>query len=147
MDSVKPIVKLEQAGSSNLEKASLLPCHISYDGPAPVFEYFHDKIQISNNTHSKTTVCLRGRELNGEELDLPENYTGQVVLCDDGLENDETSEKEIPESTWCINSTFEKVMLWNRDNMRSSEKDQWKRGVLEWIQFASKVKFNCSLYN
>jgi ribonuclease H2 subunit C len=54
----------------------VLPCHIAYNGPANVSQFFKPRVESSNE--ELTLANFRGRKLCGRTVQLPHNYSGTV---------------------------------------------------------------------
>lgn len=55
-----------------------LPCNIDYDGPAPVSSYFI--VKSSDNNDGEVHASLRGRQLVGVAVQLPQNVHGVCAI-------------------------------------------------------------------
>ena len=69
-------IQLESAASEKDIEAHVLPCHIGYDGPSKVSQFF--KAPADPVDESVSTRYFRGRKLCGRTVHLPENYTGRT---------------------------------------------------------------------
>ncbi|WBW74437.1 ribonuclease H2 complex subunit Rnh203 [Schizosaccharomyces osmophilus] len=148
----KPIIQIQNKNEGKLEeKVSLMPCFIDFDGPASVSEFFHDKISKKDGSRNTDLAYFRGRELNGRTLELPEGYMGECVhfplpdradqfYAGNELDNNE-DEASVSEEHCQTSSTFSQFKIWDRDVSTSIEQNQWYKGIVEWTQFASKVRF------
>ncbi|EPX73101.1 ribonuclease H2 complex subunit [Schizosaccharomyces octosporus yFS286] len=148
----KPIIHIENKTEGKTEdNVSLMPCFIDFDGPAPVSEFFHDKISKKDDSTNTDLVYFRGRELNGKTLKLPDGYMGECVhlplpgsvdqsLTGNGQDNIE-DEASVSEEHCQTSSTFSQFRIWDRDVSTSIEQNQWYKGIVEWTQFASKIAY------
>jgi ribonuclease H2 subunit C len=69
-------IQLESAAFGKDIEAHVLPCHIAYDGPSKVSQFF--KARANPADESASTTYFRGRKLCGRTVPLPENYTGRT---------------------------------------------------------------------
>ena len=74
-----------------------LPFNTSYNGPAPVKQYF-----LTSNDAGKLTAYFRGRELKGKVVAIPSGITG-VVLRKDTTNN------------FVSAGIFEEILAWEHD--------------------------------
>ena len=56
----------------------LVPCEISYTGPAPVSMYFKPHAPAAGS-NAPSEAALRGRQLRGRALELPDGVRGAVL--------------------------------------------------------------------
>jgi len=55
----------------------IMPCHIAYNGPSNVSEFF----RVRQDQETQTAVSsFRGRKLCGRRVQLPDNYTGTSTV-------------------------------------------------------------------
>ncbi|EPY50415.1 ribonuclease H2 complex subunit [Schizosaccharomyces cryophilus OY26] len=144
----KPIILFENENEGKPEEnVSLMPCFIGFDGPAPVSEFFHNKISNKDDSN-KLLAYFRGRELNGSILQLPENYVGECVefpllKSEDhsftGNKSESEDEANVSDEHCPASSTFSQFKIWDRDVSTSIEQNKWYKGVIEWTQFASRI--------
>ncbi|CAK0734072.1 hypothetical protein CVIRNUC_000379 [Coccomyxa viridis] len=85
-------------------KVHWLPCTVGYAGSANVGAYFLPKHTGSQSDgYAVEEAHFRGRQLKGTTLQLPDNYTGQVLLkqhvSDEG-------------SQWASQATFTSFTAW-----------------------------------
>ena len=75
------VIDRKQAKQENLQQ---IPCHIKYDGPAPVDVHFNPKPiprSISTQPNFETyEASFRGRGLEGTKVNLPTGYTGNLLV-------------------------------------------------------------------
>jgi hypothetical protein len=104
--------------SSNIksERISLLPCKIQMDGQANVSKYM---IEIDKKT------TLRGRELHGEDLKLPEHYKFVVLQKEDGKD-------------WTMKGKQSEITVWTRDEPPST-RNCGPMNVNSWIKLADAI--------
>lgn len=90
---------------------------------------------------------MRGRRLQGKEVNLPTGYVG-IITQDGGVSrmdrrdvmyNNEEAEEE-QEEIHILNEvgSFEKIVLWDHEKIIEDE-DAFVKGVSEWIGFAEMV--------
>eukprot|EP00249_Psilotum_nudum_P013822 c24532_g1_i1 orf=465-1097(-) len=118
----------------------LLPCCVSYDGPAPVSNYF-----LPNNTGDCTggvqtkQATFRGRRLLGCTMELPHDYCGFVLekeisgKCSDIKKECSVDKPDI----WNATATFQDITYWNHDQCPSST-DSVPR-AFQWLHVASMM--------
>ena len=71
------MIKQIQLQSTPVEKeieAHVMPCHIAYNGPSKVYEFF--KVRPQELKTQTSISSFRGRKLCGRTVSLPEKYTG-----------------------------------------------------------------------
>ena len=103
---------------------SILPCHIDYNGPAPVEEYFKDH--------------FRGRKLVGTEVKLPVGYTGHVLDSSDKGRTTYTDNTQTEERTWHEKSRFERVTVYG-NSAAVGDDSVYVRGIVEWTALAGVI--------
>ncbi|CAL5225635.1 g8491 [Coccomyxa viridis] len=82
-------------------KMHWLPCTISHTGPANVGAYFMPKLTGHHTDgYAIEEAQFRGRQLKGTTLQLPDGYTGQVLVRQDA------------ESNWVPQTLFTEFTYW-----------------------------------
>lgn len=89
------------ATSSRKSNVHYLPCGIKYDGPTDVNSFFRISTDVSTGV---LTSHLRGRELKGSHVVLPNNISGLCV----------TPGKDDPRQ-WEVTAEFDDMTLWEHD--------------------------------
>jgi len=105
-----------------------IPWKICHDGPAPVSKYFvTEEIQGAPDVHMGS---FQGRGLRGQEVKLPEGYSGVVV------------EKHVDgdEQTFVPVKRFDRLTYWNHDVMPSSCDTMSQ--CMEWMDMADTIHSN-----
>lgn len=70
-------IQLETGNGQKSVDVHVLPCHISYDGPSKVLEFFKPRPDPSDHENGTSTSYFRGRKLCGRTVNLPKNYAGK----------------------------------------------------------------------
>ncbi|XP_041353046.1 ribonuclease H2 subunit C-like isoform X1 [Gigantopelta aegis] len=111
---------------SDVKHCHLLPCEIQYSGDANVASYFQSSIRSDEN--KGLTACIRGRPLNGQEVELPRGYTG-IILKENHRQVTEDDDRHL-----IATHKFEKFTYWNLDKVPSADDRLVK--ALHWINIA-----------
>ncbi|EEB06828.1 ribonuclease H2 complex subunit [Schizosaccharomyces japonicus yFS275] len=141
-------VEAKQQSAVHENVAHLLPCHIDFDGQAPVNEYF--TVEQDEACKENAVAYLRGRELCGTELALPQGYQGYLVQSSstkpepDAMstkreQGSDDEEEELVPTSLAASHIFDKVFYWEQDLQPQLSKDKWYRGIQEWTVFAEKL--------
>jgi hypothetical protein len=104
-----------------------LPCSMDYDGHAPVKSYFLMK-EKSQKGEKKLTAHLRGRELIGQKMQLPDETIGVHATS-------KTDENGLHLE---VNGSFTEMFVWEHDiapNMTEIE------GCMEWMEVSRNVSY------
>ena len=150
---------------------NILPCRIHHDGPvdaSPRYwapETAKGKFSIASRLHSPRTpirgssitdgkpeAYFRGRKLKGQEIGVPQGYTGVIVqeagkektavqaISRGDLDGEEGEEEQ--EEVTMLNEigSFDKVVIWNHESMVDGD-DAFVKGLGEWIGFAQAVSY------
>lgn len=107
----------------------LLPCSIEHDGPLAVSSYFQIKKEKLD-----LKASLRGRELVGKEVQLPQRVCG--VHAVQGQRTQKT------EATWEYAGQFKKLVVWQHDV--APELGPINE-CFDWFDIADKVRLHYSL--
>ena len=109
----------------------LLPAQIMHTGAAEVNIYFKPtQPQDANGQPSgPLKATFRGRQLVGEQMPLPEGYTGTVLQ--DTLAADIGDDEE---RRWVAKASFDKVTYWKHDEL--PQPSDPVRKALEWAALA-----------
>ncbi|KAK3252524.1 hypothetical protein CYMTET_38180 [Cymbomonas tetramitiformis] len=107
----------------------LVPCAIKSNGVAPISQYFRPEA-TDQVIDGKTVLhaALRGRELNGARLGVPDGYNGYVMR---------SSQPASSETTWTAESQFEELTYWLHDVVPTAS-DLLPR-ALEWAELAKEA--------
>ncbi|XP_033853445.3 ribonuclease H2 subunit C isoform X1 [Acipenser ruthenus] len=103
------LASLQRAGGDSVH---LLPCEIEHDGPANVGRYFSPAVK---ETKSEMIVSFRGRGLKGQEVSVPQGYSGMV------LKEDHKPVSEDEDRSLRVRSTFSTLTCWNLETPPSSD--------------------------
>ena len=148
---------------------NILPCRIHHDGPVDASPrywapetaqsqyYIASRLrspgtpfQGSYITDGKPEAYFRGRKLKGQEIGIPQGYTGVIVqeagnekravqnINMGDLDGEEGEEEQ--EDVTVLNEigSFDKVVIWNHESMVDGD-DAFVKGLREWIGFAQAV--------
>src|SRR5579862_1200824 len=150
-------IRLESANVEKSVDVQVLPCHIAYDGPSRVSEFFKPR---PNPADENTSISFfRGRKLCGKTVDLPKDYsgihfihrssrTGNVYRTVDTLaqierarygEEDDDEDDAVEKVHWQSSECFKTITVWDHHVLPESKQDHWIRGVEEWIVMAAAV--------
>lgn len=107
----------------------LVPCAIKSNGAAPISQYFHP-VATDQVIDGKTVLhaALRGRELYGARLGVPDGYYGCVLR---------QSQPASTDITWTAESQFEELTYWLHDVVPTAS-DLLPR-ALEWAELAKEA--------
>ncbi|MGH0174239.1 UNVERIFIED_CONTAM: hypothetical protein FKN15_067253 [Acipenser sinensis] len=103
------LASLQRAGG---DPVHLLPCEIEHNGPASVGRYFSPAVK---ETKSEMIVSFRGRGLKGQEVSVPQGYSGMV------LKEDHKPVSEDEDRSLRVRSTFSTLTCWNLETPPSSD--------------------------
>lgn len=109
-----------------------MPCTIHRDGEAHVEKYFLPATKQEKDGYM--TSSFRGRPLAGQQMNLPKDYIGLNIVCDD--ESQSTTEKTA-NTTWKVKQTFDKFTYWNWDKIPSAN-DKTQQ-VFTWLDIANAI--------
>ena len=105
----------------------LVPCEISYTGPAPVSMYFKPRAPAAAGGASE--AALRGRQLRGRALELPDGVRGAVLQ-----DTVQASVADGEERRWVHTGSFDALTYWKHDDAPTAH-DAAAR-TLEWVKLA-----------
>lgn len=129
----KLLVQCKENSSVNKDKPNVMPhllyCSINKNAPLDEIQfdvsgYFYSNAGTNSNTNQRE-VSFRGRLLTGQEISLPENYSGVVFEASDQ-----------PANTYSQSSEFNSVNVWSlkeRNDCSSFAK------TLEWCEIAETI--------
>lgn len=70
-------IQLQSTAVTKEIDVHIMPCHIAYNGPSNVSEFF----RVRQDQETQTAVSsFRGRKLCGRRVQLPDNYTGTSTV-------------------------------------------------------------------
>ncbi|KAJ2822587.1 hypothetical protein IWW50_004149, partial [Coemansia erecta] len=116
----------------------LLPCSIDHDGPVKSSTYFIPQPQTKDSTFE---TAFRGRQLHGRSIELPEGYSGHVVVeCVSENTNDIAFEENDGCAQLELRSTeqFDRFTVWEHDRLPMPDDDE-VISALAWIQVANSI--------
>ncbi|KAJ2744992.1 hypothetical protein GGI20_002529 [Coemansia sp. BCRC 34301] len=125
----------------------LLPCAVKYSGQANTDTYFLP-LEQPNSTYE---AALRGRQLYGRKIRLPEGYTGHIVT-DSIVTNEvgnsafESEACDVPASELRIllsAGQFGLLTVWEHDRVPAEDDDEFITS-LEWISVAASIHADCT---
>ncbi|EPS68283.1 hypothetical protein M569_06488, partial [Genlisea aurea] len=88
-------------------KVHRLPCCIKYNGPTAVSHYFKPKpAGVEVDGLAVEEAYFRGRNLFGTTIDLPQGYSGFILVKDS---DERTSDH------WETSATFRNLSVWSHD--------------------------------
>lgn len=151
-------IRLEDTKTAKSVSIHVLPCHIAYDGPSNVSQFFKPRIDLQDS--SVSTSYLRGRKLCGKTMPLPKNYTG--ISCSSCLltkghvsypagasteklrsknyeDLPEDDEEETEFRVWQTKEKFESLTVWEHHVPPEESRDNWIKGLQEWTTMAEVV--------
>jgi len=91
----------EFTGSAKSVTLNLLPCSIQHCGPANVSSYFVVKEDPATHIWDSS---FRGRELKGNKVTIPPNYTGLIL-------------RQSNNDTFHISGSFDNFIHWGHDQV------------------------------
>ena len=106
----------------------LVPCEISYTGPAPVSMYFKPRAPAAGS-NAPSEAALRGRQLRGRALELPDGVRGAVLQ-----DTVQASVADGEERRWVHTGSFDALTYWKHDDAPTAH-DAPAR-TLEWVKLA-----------
>ncbi|KAJ2877888.1 hypothetical protein FB639_003584 [Coemansia asiatica] len=149
------VVNLRETKRSSAENGSdnscgslhLLPCAIKYNGPAKTETYFLP-IEQPDGTYE---ASFRGRQLFGRKINIPDLYSGHVVMetaiptntHDSAFESEITDEPETEQRELLTVENFDELMVWEHDRVPAVDDDEFIAS-LEWIDIAASIHADCS---
>ncbi|XP_028659051.2 ribonuclease H2 subunit C [Erpetoichthys calabaricus] len=105
-------LKLSTLSQAEKHPVHFLPCEIEHNREANVDRYF---IPAINKNKNEMTVSFRGRALKGQEINLPQGYTGLVLKEDHRPISDEE------DRTLRVKSTFNSLTYWNLETQPTTD--------------------------
>ncbi|MGH0151055.1 UNVERIFIED_CONTAM: hypothetical protein FKN15_053428 [Acipenser sinensis] len=123
------LASLQRAGG---DPVHLLPCEIEHNGPASVGRYFSPAVK---ETKSEMIVSFRGRGLKGQEVSVPQGYSGMV------LKEDHKPVSEDEDRSLRVRSTFSTLTCWNLETPPSS--DDGVVMTMNWPVIAEAIHLTC----
>jgi len=102
-----------------------LPCKINFNGYSKVSKYFTPYIR-EDDSENTFTCSLRGYPLQGQEVKVPEGYSGVVLRERKHVDSDEIDLK--------ATAVFKKYLSWNWDRMPLDDEIP---KAFQWIDIAS----------
>ncbi|KAI9504308.1 hypothetical protein GGI25_004395 [Coemansia spiralis] len=143
--SVRDIVNLETDQENKPEHLHLLPCAISYDGPAKAATYFIPE----KKPDSTYEASFRGRQLCGRKITLPRSYIGHVViesmphgLSELAFENDVSDTASDQRELRSV-AQIAGLTVWEHDTAPLENDDEFIC-ALEWIDTAASIHADCT---
>ncbi|KAH9883792.1 ribonuclease H2, subunit C [Xylariomycetidae sp. FL2044] len=138
----------DQRSTKTKARINLLPCRVHHDGDVSPIDTFW-KPSRSQERNENSTAYLRGRELHGKTVKLPEGYYGSVVeRTEPKVERQELAEdvelEEVPEEPLKVGAmqgkaVFDEMIVWGHESAVDSSADPYVRGMEEWISFAEQI--------
>lgn len=116
-------ISLKENGSA----IHYLPCSIEHDGPLPVSSFF--QVQTAK---TGLVSSLRGRELVGKVMPLPDGVVGLNIV-----QGSATSKTEL---SWDCSGHFDEITVWQHDVAPDLGQVQ---ECMNWFDIAEKV--SCTL--
>ncbi|KAI5793228.1 ribonuclease H2 non-catalytic subunit-domain-containing protein [Geopyxis carbonaria] len=124
---------------------NLLPCNIRHTGPANAStKHWTPTTSTVSGVNDVPTTYFRGRKLLGNDLILPEGYTGAVLELTDNVimpdEEDEDEEDEQPEKKQFVqHAEFGKVTVWAHEELPNEAGNNVMRGLAEWGEWSKRI--------
>ncbi|KAI5077753.1 hypothetical protein GOP47_0007577 [Adiantum capillus-veneris] len=138
------LIRIAKASCSTLapNQVHLLPCSISFSGPAPVSDYFRPRITDSNMEGVELKeAAFRGRKLLGRTTELPPGYCGlfleKEVTSEGGTRAKKKSTSVAAVDIWNAKATFKDVTYWRHDDNPHSVDSGHK--FLDWLRLAAMM--------
>nr|CAG4641342.1 EOG090X0IC1 [Eulimnadia texana] len=135
---VKIDEELVSKTSKNTGEVHLMPCKIHHDGPANVSTYFtpyiSEKSPSDESSDKVLQASFRGRLLLGQQIEIPENFTGYVLS-----ESKKPLSEESDRKLHC-SDTFQGFTYWNWDH--EPTKNDAVQQVFEWLDVSQAIHQN-----
>jgi len=152
-------IQLTTTGDVKDIAVHVLPCHIAYDGPSKVSQFF--KPRVDPNDEIASTSTFRGRKLCGRSIKFPNKYVGKGIFSYGlklgrvyhpsnpvakfdrtiyGEEDDEDEEDEAQKGAWQAGEKFDSLTVWQHHQLPDAKQEHWIRGIEEWIAMAEVVR-------
>lgn len=137
-------VSVDEGAMRTSFPADLLPCNVSYAGPAPVDDYF--RITTTDERVDGMDVLdasFRGRRLRGQQLVLPPGHVALLLQQSHKTEDKHVgTEEDAPTKRWEAVGTCHPLRYWNH-NVTPTRTDAPRR-CMEWLFLAESVSRHVS---
>ncbi|XP_078671785.1 ribonuclease H2 subunit C-like [Branchiostoma floridae x Branchiostoma belcheri] len=110
-------------------KLHLLPCEVEHTGPAQVARFFTPGVRDSGQ--GALQASFRGRELRGENVTLPDGYTGLVLKEKHKAVSDEEAR------VFHAAQKFQEFTYWNMETPPS--KNDGLQKALHWLEISKAI--------
>lgn len=137
------IIRISKACASIASNdVHLLPCSISFNGPAPVSDYFKPKIadSIIEGVEVKE-AAFRGRKLLGRTTKLPPGYCGFLLEKGAPTEAGRRERKRLDDADtvdlWNAKAMFKDITYWRHDDNPHSIESGHK--FFDWLHLAAMM--------
>ncbi|KAM9740823.1 ribonuclease H2 subunit C [Menidia menidia] len=121
-------LQVSSVGQAKQEPVHLMPCEIEHNGPAKVSEFF---TSTTKDHKQEKTVSFRGRGLKGQEIALPQGYTG-LVLKEINKPGSDQEDRTVRAS-----SVFDSLTYWNLETPPNS--DDTVVMAMDWPELADAI--------
>lgn len=131
-------------GKATKLQMHLLPCHAKNSAVANVNEFFMSTMKKCEDLPQDSTsgsggsgegpfytAALRGRQLTGPLVKVPDGFSGHVL-------SEQRTKGDTERVAWKEVGTFDEFHMWNRDSNRH-ERDDLRRAVVEWPALAEMI--------